>query len=425
MRKKIHALIVFGIIILFAANLLFFIKYFENSVNFGESGVLVGIIVSGIFLICLILISAVLLYCVYKNSIGMKILAPLFVMLVIVLSGFIIYSLSNAPRRGVTIYEFDSKPDQIKIFDNYVCWLSKNEIYLFNLVDNSLSRVGSATHGPVICEDEIFYENNNVIYQYVISTEASKQITTGSGVSLAASGQYVVWFENNDIYLFNVINESKKVINVDNVTLPILVSDNFIVWREYIKPISDDIWRFWFGENVADYGNWDSSGVYDVWCYNISSSNKTKILKNIDQLVYDDTSVIDLYEHTIAYTNNISIYTYDISTTENKEIVTHSKRNEIQKNTEWNTGYIRDLFLSGSIIVYGEHYSELFKYSGYVYHFFNISNKNQGKLNLWVRDIYHDKIIGWPLTSNEVSNKGYKLHLIDLKYLELMKAWFL
>jgi hypothetical protein len=415
MRKNMHAFIVVGIIIVLAANLLFLINFFENSLNFGESGVLVGIMLSGLFLIFLILISAVLLYFVYKNIIGMKIIVFLFIILVVVLSGFIIFSLINMPLRGSTIYEFDRKPDQIKIFDSYICWLSDNEIYLFNLVDTSLSSVGSATYGPIIYEGQVFFENNNLIYQYMISTEETNQITTGSGVSLDASGEFIVWFENNDIYLFNVTNESKKIINVDNVTLPLLVSDNFIVWREYIKPIADDCWKFWFGENVADSGNWDSSGVYDVWFYNISSGTKTKILTNIDQLVYDDTSVIDLYNHTIAYTNNLSIYTYDILTGENTEIVKHSKSNEIQKNTEWKSGYIRDLFLSGTIIVYGEHYSELFRYNGYTYRFFDLSNENQANLNLWVSDIYHNKIIGWPLKSNNFSNKGYELHLIELK----------
>ena len=84
------------------------------------------------------------------------------------------------------------------------------------------------------------------------------------------------------------------------------------------------------------------------------------------QVIYFSEPNIDLYENTIAYTKNLSIYTYNILTGENKEIVKHSKANEILSNDNGlsKTGYIRDVLLYGNNLVFGEHFSWHFKYDG-------------------------------------------------------------
>ena len=414
-QQDVNMLLAVGIIILFVANLFMFLNFIEDSLNFGESGVLVGMMICGASFILIIIVSVILLLFVYKKMIGRKILVILSVILIILLCGFAVNILINAPVSGSKIYDSDTEPDQTKIFGNYIIWLSENEVYLLNINDKSATDIGSATHGPIIYEDEVFFENNNLIYQYTISTKETKQIINGSGVSLDVYGENIIWFENHSIYLFNILNELTTIIEFDNITLPVLISDNYIIWREYVKPLSDEFWEFWFGEAAGYDNRWTESGVFNIWIYDITTDEKTKVLSNIMQIIYFGEPVIDLYGDTIAYANNLSIYTYDISTGENKEIVKHSKINEIQNSDGWKTGYIRDVLIYGNNIVFGEHYSEQFKYDGTNYRYYDISSSNNFEIDIWAADIYQDYVIGWAGPYSGKTDGDYELYLVDLK----------
>jgi len=414
-QQDVNILLVVGIIILFVANLFMFLNFIEDSLNFGESGVLVGMMICGVLFILIIIVSVILFLFVYKKIIGRKILVILSVILIILLCGFAVNIFINAPVSGSKIYDSDTEPDQTKIFGNYVTWLSENEVYLLNIDDKSATNIGSAAHGPIIYEDKVFFENSNLIYQYTISTKETEQITNGSGVSLDVYGENIIWFENQSIYLFNISKDLNTIINSDNITLPILISDDYIVWRERVKSFNYSSFDTLFAETVDDYSNaWYESGVFNFWIYDLTNNEKIKVLSNITQLIYFGEPTIDIYEDTIVYTNNLSIYTYDISTGENKERVEHSRINEIQDSGRLKRGYIRDVLIYGNNIVFGEHYSEVFKYDGTKYRYYNISNGKNFEIDIWAYDIYENYIVGWAGPYSGKTNGDYELYLIEI-----------
>ena len=105
-------------------------------------------------------------------------------------------------------------------------------------------------------------------YKYTISTGAIVEIVNGEETSLDAYEDNIIWFENQSIYLFNSEIEGISIIESDNITLLIMVSENYIVWNELIGDEFGEHVESWYGE----YG-W---GIYDVWIYDITSRKKTK-----------------------------------------------------------------------------------------------------------------------------------------------------
>ena len=408
-EQDVNIILVVGIIILFVANLFMVINFIEDSSNFGESGGLVGMMCCGVSFILIIIVSALLPLLIRKKIIGRKILVTILVILIILLLGFVTNILINAPIGGTKIYEhqgkFDISMGQTRIYGNYATWLGDNDVYLLNINNRKAKIIGSASQGPVIYDDKVFFE-------YTISSGEKKEIITGTGTSLEAYGDNIIWFENQSIYLFNIVNDNLTIIKSENMTTPVSISDNYVVWREHKGILPGEFWKKWFGTSEEAFSNqWTGSGIFNIWICDISSGEKTKVLSDVRQIIYFNKPVIDVYKDTIAYSNNLSIHTYDISTGQNKEIVKHSKINEISGGSQDKTGYIHYLRVYNDIILYGEHYSEIFKYDGTNTKYYDITNGNNFELSIWGDDIYEKSIIGWNRASDAYPKK---LYLVDL-----------
>lgn len=421
-QQDVNMLLAVGIIILIVANLYLFLNFFEDSLNFGESGVIIGMMICGVTLILIIVISIILLLFIYKKIIGKKILLVLFVSLIVIFCGFAVNMLMNIPLGGSKLYDYDSDSfepiGKTRIYGDYITWSGDNEVYILNIDDKTAIEVDSVTNGPVIFDDYVFFENNNIIYQHTISTGNIKEIVNGSGTSLEVCGNNIIWYENESINLFNYESEEKIILESNNVTLPLLISDNYIVWRERIKSFNYTSFDTLFEEIVDGYSNaWTKSGIFDFWIYDIESSEKTKVLSNVIQIIYFSEPNIDIYENTIVYAKNLSIYTYNILTGENKEIIKHSKANEILSNDDGfsKTGYIRNVLIYGNKIVFGEHYSEQFKYDGTNYRCYDMSSGNNFEIDIWANDMYEDYVIGWAGPYSGKTDGDYELYLLDLK----------
>lgn len=424
-QQDVNMILAVGLIILFVANLFMFLDFIGDSFNFGESGVLVGMMIYGVSFILLIVVSVILLLFVYKKMIGRKILVIASFSLIILLCGFAVNILISAPISGMKIYEYQGESDismgQTMIYGNYVTWLGDNDVYLLDINDKSVKIIGTASQGPVIYEEKVFFEYDNIIYQYIISTGEKEEIISGTGESLEIYKYNLVWFENQTIYLFNIVNDNLTIIESENMTTPVCISDNYIVWREYGDLLPDEFWKKWFGRIDEGYSNqWTGSGIFNIWIYDISSGEKTKVLSDVRQIIYFNKPVIDVYNNTIAYSNNLSIYKYDISTGESKEIVKHSKINEISGSGQDKTGFIRYLKIYKNIILYGEHYSETFKYDGTNTKYYDITNGNNFELDIWGDDIYEKSIIGWNRASEAYPKE---LYLVDLDNISDNTVW--
>jgi len=421
-QQDVNMLLAIGIIILIVVDLFMFLNFIEDSLNFGESGVYAGMIICGISFILIIILSVVLLLITYKKIIGTKVLSILLVTLIIILCGFAANILINTPLGGNKLYSYEGKSDfdsvgQTRIYGDYITWNGDDDIYLLKINEENPIKIGPVSHGPVIYQDYVFFEDDNIIYQHTISTGNTKEIVNGSGISLEAYENNIIWYENKSIYLFNLQSEEKKIIESNNVTLPILLSDNYIVWRERIKSFNYTSFDALFGGIVRGYSNaWTKSGIFNFWIYDIGSGEKTKALSNTMQIIYFSEPNIDLYENTIAYANNLSIYTYNILNGENKEIVKHSKANEILSNDNKlsKTGYISSLLLYDNNLIFGEHFSWQFKYDGTSFMYYDISSGTSFELDIGAYDMYENRVVGWSRTFSGTSFGDYDLYLINL-----------
>ena len=46
-------------------------------------------------------------------------------------------------------------------------------------------------------------------------------------------------------------------------------------------------------------------------------------------------------------------------------------------------------------LVFGEHYSEQFKYDGTSYRYYDMSSTNNFEIDIWANDMYENYVIGW------------------------------
>jgi len=429
-QHNINFILAFLILSLFIADLVLLVYVVDRIIDVPGAYIVIFPYCCLAFLLIIVIFAVLLFVCLSKNvikrwhlKIGVIIFAFILVMLVVAA----LITAPTQPVAGVKLYSFesDSFVESIEIYGNYVTWLENNGVYVMDISSEPLTslHIGSASHGPVIYGDKVVFEYHNIIYLYSISSQNITILTNGSGESLDVYGDFVIWFENESIHLYNISNDVQTIIKSENITKPVLICGNYIIWKEFKGLLPDEYWKKWMNLTRGYNNAFASSGIFDIWVYDISFGNKTKVISNVMQTIYFNGKTIDVYKGKIAYTHNISIYVYDVSNNETTKIIDHSKMEEITSGrTSWgfkSEGYLYDIDLYDDTIIYKEHYSSQMGYSETYTLCSVITSQRTVKLGVSSYDMYRDSIVGWTTSERYWKNKRlyYKqdLRLIDLK----------
>ena len=245
-----------------------------------------------------------------------------FIIVILVLHTFFV----NGPTEGKLLYKVDNWSGDIwgghlDFMGNTIAWIqdegdvkeNSEFLYILDISDENnpslITKEKIETYGPTgpfVFNEGVLWEDNNLWYFYNISKNQKNIIDLAVGIGIK---RHLLLKSSNYIYFYNLYNGSQQLIDANPLCTSF--SDDFIIWGEQ-----------------SDLSEWDSKTKfpYEIWIYNISSGQKNKIISNLSYSKNPGLSIA-VYGTTIVYSDDISIYTYDILTGKNKMISDHSRKN--------------------------------------------------------------------------------------------------
>lgn len=242
--------------------------------------------------------------------------------------------------------------------------------------------------GPFIVGDKVFWEDDSSWYLYNITSDEKSNFNITDSLGINS-----YFFTKGDIGLiiYNLFNGS--TFNISANPLCFAVSNEYIVWGEQIN-----------------YSQWDNVPPYDIWLYNISSGESNKIQNNLS-FNHDLGATIAVYGDTIVYSDELSIYTYDIVTKNAQKISEHSRKDVRNPHSQ----YFSNIRIYDGNVIYVEISHELVGmddfHQFFSYWVVNLSSGEKVELKT-AYCIYKEKVVG--IT---VPWAGDGLYIVDLKKL--------
>jgi len=329
------------------------------------------------------------------------------IIIVILLFLGIFYLVSPGPYEGKFLYKVDDWSGDIwgghiDYEGNYVAWIHREggwkegSEYLCILDISDEDNPSLVTKekieaygpsGPLILSNGVLWKDNGSWYLYNTSSNQKNIVDLDSGIGVHGK---LLQPGSSIIHIYDLFNGSKQ--NISASPLCVSIYENYVIWGEQIN-----------------YSEWDNV-PYEIWIYNISSGEKNKIITNLS-FNHDLGASIAIYEDTIVYSDELSIYTYNIVTKETQKISEHSRKDVRHPHSQ----YFSNIRIYGENVIYVEISDEIVGmddfHQFFSYWVVNISSGEKVELKT-AYCIYKEKVVG--IT---VSWAGDGLYLVDLKEL--------
>jgi len=315
------------------------------------------------------------------------------------------YFLTSHPYEGKFLYTIedwsgDIWGGHIDYYGNYVAWIEDEGgpgelsefIYILDISDEDnpslISKQKIEAYGPTgpfIINEKVLWSDNGSWYLYNISSNQKNIVDLDSGIGIHGK---LLRPTNNVIYIYDLYNGTKQ--NFSASPLCVSIYKDYVIWAEKKKNCTSR-------QNIP----------YDIWIYNLSSSEKSKIIKNLN-IAHELGASIDIHKSTIVFSNELSIYTYNIFTNETKKIADHSRINARHIVHQ----YFSNIRLYGENIIYVDISHEIVGMDDYdqFYSYWVVNISSGKKIELKTAYcIYKEKVVGITIPWE---SKG--LYLVDL-----------
>jgi hypothetical protein len=271
--------------------------------------------------------------------------------------------------------------------EGYICVLDISDVNSPSLILKEKIDNIYRSKGPFIMDGEILWRDNITYYLYDISFDKIQIVDIKDDLGIDG---YIAIKENDYVKIYNL--------NTGNI--------DYIINDSYCYALYNDLLIWGELRNVSD---WEKS-YYDVWLCNLTYGEKVQILSNLSSEEQTRGS-IDIYEKTIAYSDNICIYTYDVDTNKTSKIAEHSRKNIMNEVGQYfnNIRIFKDnlIYIEFSHEIVGMDEYELFN----KYWVVNISTKNKVELKT-AYCIDDERVVGSTFFTGNDS-----LYLVELKNL--------